>query len=494
MAKYNNAQQQTAETGTALVKRLETSLGLPDNIKSNLMAGGLSPNDIGVVAAACVSTGVDPRLLKYSNNIPPVIRMMDMMKNHGYIPGEDFYVSVFTANAKLPDESGAPTSQTAPVPTIVVMPSAARAIANMKEDGRLYGKDYHIATKEIVGKEAREIFERDMPSGNYVEGKSRVVRALLKTFVKGIGALDTPGDEPVFYGFYSPSKKNYNGNIEDDYLETKKVKDNYSPVDIATKRAMTKAARYVTRTNYSRDNRPVDVRMAALIDGAQNRLVALEQMGNLEDAFDDGMVDVDAEATFVNPEPPAQVKAISANAVHMDEEFVTSVVTQQPTKTIQVANRDELDDLWNTATEIDSDEGVHEDPFAVLFAELDSAMSESNVRLIHEIRTSTIKAGITPAGIAAVMERVREIGGWAVGESFCGVPIPEVIVRFILKVGMEDDLSLTSIRALSSLILKGITKADGSFVQNKGYSEEAASMVWSVGDIFDNTTTVEVPA
>lgn len=504
MAKqYNNAQQQTADVSTAIVKRLETNLGLPDTIKSNLMAGGLSPNDIGVVAAACISTGIDPRLLGYSNNVPPVIRMMDMMKNHGYIPGEDFYVAVYKANVKLPDETGVPTKETAEVPTVVVMPSAARAVANMKEDGRLYGKSYHVATKEITGKEAREIFERDMPSGNYIEGKTRVVRATLKTFVAGIGALDTPGEEPVFYGFYSPSKKvTYNNKteIKEDWNEIGKAKDNYSPIDIATKRAQTKAARYVTRTNYSRDNRAVDVRLAALVESANNRLVALENTGQLEVAFDSGMVDIDAEQAMINPPPPKQATAAFAPTPYMDEEFTsppmdvqeaTGAARQPEVVKKIVTNSDDLGFAWEEMQDIDANVGV--DAFVEFCNQLDRDMLEADAAVIHDIRTSAMKGGLDKAALGRLIANVREIGGWQPGESHLGMDLAELAVRFLVGAGKEGDPTLYPARYLGSKIVRFRTQGDKQ-IPNASYDEGYATTVWRVCESIRDLTKMEVPA
>jgi len=487
---YQSAQDQIDSTGTEIVRRLETSLGLPDQIKNSLMKGGLSQGDVAIVAAACVSTGVDPRLMAYPNNIPPIIRMMDMMKNHGYIPGEDFYVAVYKSNVALPDETGVPSEQKTRVPTVVVMPSAARAVANMKEDGRLYGKTFHVSTKEIVGAEAKKIFEQDVPGGAYVEGKTRVVKATLKTFVAGIGALDSPGEEPVFYGFFTPYKKDKQGKAVEDWLESGKVKDNYGPVDIATKRAQTKAARYVTRTNYSRDNRPVDVRMAALVDSANNKLAALEASGELESAFAETYVDIDlpfdeTPAEKRERETPARDKvAIAQPKIEIDDEGNINA---------ELSSGEDFGAMWEVVEE-QGEKKTGDTPLSpaqqieALMKGIDNDLSDEDRGMVSKIRTSTVNPDVPTTVVANVLGICRKCGGWTPGETFAGMEKAEIAARYVIGAGPHDELKTKPFRALSGKIVEFGMK-DGQEVKNLNYEEPyLTSMLFNVCDIINALT------
>lgn len=476
MAKqYNSAQQQVTETGTELARKLETSLAMPTAIKSNLIQGGLSPDDIGVISAACVATGVSPLVLQHAHNVAPMIRIMDLMRNYGYIPGEDFHVAIYKAKAKLPDETGLPTDVPAQLPTVVVMLSAARTMANMDEHGRLSGKTYHISTKEITGDEARKIFTQDVPGGVYAEGKTRVVRATLKTFLRNGVPLDEPGEAPVFYGFYSPSKKDRQGNTVGDWLEESKTKDNYSPVDIATKRAQAKAARYATRTNYSRDNRPVDVRMAALIDSASNKVAALEQVGSLQDAFDDGEEHIDSAVVKEKEHPQLTAMPVnnSKSEVFIDVEEGSGA---KRVKTVGIRGHADLDNLFELEDmpEIDFDTGVIESSPATriqsLFSLLDREMSEECVSMLYEIRVDENIVALGPDSMKTIYDIIRECGSWEADEEYEGVNKAELALRFVVGAEVDEDLATKPVRALSKRIVeKAIVK--GKVINNPDYDK-----------------------
>lgn len=471
---YNNAQQQTAETGTALIKRLETGLGFPAEIRHNLMEGGLSPNDIIVVAGTCVATGVDPRLLTYRHNVPPIVKMMQWVRDYGYVPGEDFHVAVYKTNVAVPDETGTPTDQKAKAPTVVVMPSAARALTNMKEDGRLYGKTYHVTTKEVTGDEAKRIHDQEAGRDHvYVAGRTKVVKAALKTFMVGVGALDAPGEEPVFYGFFSPVKKDSNGGQAEDWLEAGKVKDNYGPLDIATKRVQTKVARYVTRSNYARDNRPVDIRVAALVDSANNRLAALEQSGKLEDAFVDGYADADVEIEATTPSQHAE--KIAQMPVARGTEVDDLIAFAEAATGAVVTVLDGPDDFIDAVAAVVN---APPDPYKTTMGRLWEAVPSDQAELITTLRAMPAEE-LKPVVLGLLLDHIRgdDLGGWTAGENYAGLDKAELIARFVLGAERDEELGKKPAAALFKKAVKAVKTKEG-LKTNLGFDERYHVLLW----------------
>jgi hypothetical protein len=276
-AGYNNAGEQAQTTALDITRRLQAHhFALSTEVASSLVAQGIPERQLPMLATACVAVNVSPNLLRYSHNIPSIIRVMNYVTEYGYRAGDDFFVSVFKTKVPVLSEDGEPTDQKAEAPTVVVMPSAARALENMKNDDRLNGVLHHIEASVIEDREeAKKIFEKHAGK-NYVWGDDcAVAKAELYAYFKNGVPLGS-GKPLTFYGFFQPYYL-YQGQTKIDYNEANKPKPNYGPGDIAMKRAETKAARHVTKTNYARDNRTADQRLAALVSQAATRLTEAEQ-------------------------------------------------------------------------------------------------------------------------------------------------------------------------------------------------------------------------
>lgn len=277
MSSYQNRQQQGETQGTALIKRLtKNHLALTEDTQQVLVSQGIAPEMLPVMAAGCLSIGVPPNLLRYTHNVPTVVNAVKLITDFGYRPKEDFYISIFKSNVEVLDENGEPTDQKAKAPTVVVMTSAARLEENAKEDDRLRGL-LHIVETGIVEdpKQAEAIFNEHF-NGKRPFKDAVVAYAELYTYHAKSGNPLGSGKPQVFYGFYAPWTI-YNGKVQLDYNESNKPKDNYEAPQVARKRAASKAWRAVTRNNYPRDDRTVDMRRIGLIDSASTRLTELEQ-------------------------------------------------------------------------------------------------------------------------------------------------------------------------------------------------------------------------
>lgn len=273
---YNNAGEQAQVTALAITKRLQAHhFALSTEVADALVSQGIPERQLPMLASACVAVNVSPNLLRYSHNIPQIIRVMSLVTEYGYRAGDDFFVSVFKSKVPVLNEDGEPTDQKAEAPTVVVMPSAARALENMKNDDRLNGVLHHIEASVVEDRdEAKKIFDKHAGK-NYVWGDDvAVAKAELYAYFKNGLPLGS-GRPLVFYGFFLPYYS-YQGQTKTDYNEANKPKPNYGPGDIAMKRAETKAARHVTKTNYARDTRTADQRLAALVAHAATKLTDAE--------------------------------------------------------------------------------------------------------------------------------------------------------------------------------------------------------------------------
>ena len=279
MSNYQrNQQTQAQNTGNQLMVRLtQNHLALTEDTQQTLVSQGITHDMLPIMAAGCLSIGVPPNLLRYTHNVPTVVNAVKLITDYGYRPGEDFYVSVFKTNVDILDENGEPTDQKAKAPTVVVMPSATRLEENGKEDDRLRGL-LHIVETGIVEdpKEAKRIFD-DNFKGKRSFKDAVVAYAELYVYHAKSGNPLGSGKPQGFYGFYAPWKINQKGEPYLDYNEANKDKDNYEAPAIARKRAASKAWRAVSRNNYPRDNRTVDMRQASLLSHASTRLAELEQ-------------------------------------------------------------------------------------------------------------------------------------------------------------------------------------------------------------------------
>lgn len=290
---YQNAQQQAQETGTALVKKLtKDHFALTQGVAESLMRQGLTEAQLPYLASTCLAINVSPNLLRYTHNIPQVVKALKMVTELGYRASEDFHVSVFKTNVPVLNEDGEPTDQKAKAPTVVVMLSAARIQENVKQDDRMTGLLHHVETSVIEDQdEARAIFNEHYKGARPFRD-AVVAKAELYVYHQRTGQPIGSGKPQLFYGFFAPWTF-YDGKEQRDNLEAGKPKDNYQPPDIAQKRAATKAWRSVTRTNFARDDRPADVRLASLMDSAQTKLAVAERLADelgvdMETAIMDG--------------------------------------------------------------------------------------------------------------------------------------------------------------------------------------------------------------
>lgn len=302
---FRNQREQTDHQSTALVQRLTRHhLALTPDTEEVLIAQGIEPNMLPVMAAGCLSIGVPPNLLRYTHNVPGVVNAIKMITELGYRPGQDFYVSIFKTNIETLDENGEPTGQKAKAPTVVVMPSAARIEQNAKEDDRLRGLLHLVETGIVTDqKEAQAIFDEHFKGARPFKD-AIVAYAELYTYHAKSGNPLGSGRPQVCYGFYIPWKFKWQSNeIEPDSLEQGKAKDNYEAPEIARKRAASKAWRAVTRNNYARDNRTVDDRMAALVDSASTKLSVLEQYADREGITLDDAIEMEGEINNITQKP-----------------------------------------------------------------------------------------------------------------------------------------------------------------------------------------------
>jgi hypothetical protein len=290
---YSNAKEQAQVTGTALMTRLtKDHFALTQGVADSLVRQGLGEAQLPYLASTCLAINVSPNLLRYTHNIPPVVKALKMVTELGYRAGEDFHVSVFKTNVPTLNEDGEPTDQKAKAPTVVVMMAASRIQENAKQDDRLTGLLHHVETSVIEDqKEARTIFDEHYKGARSFRD-AIVAKAELYTYHTRTGQPIGSGKPQIFYGFYAPWTI-YEGQEQRDYNEVGKPKDNYQAPDVAQKRAANKAWRSVSRTNYARDDRPADVRLAALMSSAQTKLAIAERIADehgvdIETAIVDG--------------------------------------------------------------------------------------------------------------------------------------------------------------------------------------------------------------
>lgn len=290
---YKNAKDQAAQTSTAIMQRLtKNHFALTEGVANSLVAQGLPAETLPMLASTCLAVNIPPNIMRYTHNIPQVVRVFKLVTELGYRVNDDFYTSIFDSNVPVLDEDGNPTNEKAKAPTVVVMLSAGRAETNAKEDDKITGLMHHVEACIVEDEtEARAAFDQAF-SGSKSYKEVVVARADLYTYHRKSGQPIGSGKPQVFYGFYVPFYL-YNGQVNPDRLEQSKPKDNYSIADVAKKRAITKAYRAVTRNNYARDDRPVDVRLASLMDSAQNRLATAERIADnfgvtIESAIIDG--------------------------------------------------------------------------------------------------------------------------------------------------------------------------------------------------------------
>lgn len=290
---YNNAKQQAQETGTALMTRLtKDHFALTQGVAESLMRQGLTEAQLPYLASTCLAINVSPNLLRYTHNIPQVVKALKMVTELGYRASEDFHVSVFKTNVPVLNEDGEPTDQKAKAPTVVVMLSAARIQENVKQDDRMTGLLHHVETSVIEDQEeARAIFNEHYKGARPFRD-AVVAKAELYVYHQRTGQPIGSGKPQLYYGFFAPWTF-YEGKEQRDNLEAGKPKDNYQAPDVAQKRAANKAWRSVSRTNYARDDRPADVRLAALMSSAQTKLAIAERIADehgvdIETAIVDG--------------------------------------------------------------------------------------------------------------------------------------------------------------------------------------------------------------
>jgi hypothetical protein len=281
MSTYKNAQQQAQQISTAIVARLtKNHFVMTDGVAQSLVSQGLSEAQLPLLASTCLAINVPPSLLRYNHNIPQVVRALKLVTQLGYRANEDFYVSIFKTDVPVLSEDGEPTDDKAKAPTVVVMMSAARLESNGKEDGRLNGVLPHVETSIIEDAErAREIFNQNFSGSTKVFEDAIVAEARLYLYHRKNGNPLGSGEPQIFYGFYVPNQT-YNGAVQKNFLESGKPKENHEGPAIARKRAASKAWRAVTRNNYPQDDRPVDVRLAALMDTAQAKLTMAERIAD----------------------------------------------------------------------------------------------------------------------------------------------------------------------------------------------------------------------
>lgn len=276
---YRNAGEQATGTAIAVVERLKAhNFALTTDVRLALLTQGFGERDLPVLASACVAVNVSPNLLRYSHNLPPVMRVMEQIRDYGYRSGDDFHVSVFNSNVPVLDEDGCPTGQKAKAPTVVVMPSESRALENMKEHDRLHSVIHHIETDVVEDRaEAERIFNAYAGAGYAWHDEVVVAVSMLYSYLRNGMPLGS-GKPSTFYGFFLPYIKRDNGVVEADWLERQRPKLNYTSADIAKKRARVKAARAVTKTNYPRDGRTADERLAMMVSRAVTNLAEAEHL------------------------------------------------------------------------------------------------------------------------------------------------------------------------------------------------------------------------
>lgn len=286
--RFTAGSQAESNAGTVLARLQNYNFGMSEGLALSLQNNGISSEMLPMVVSTCVAAGVSPALLAYRHNIPAVVRVMNQVKELGYRAGEDFYTTVFSSKTPIMNEYGEPTSEKVSAPTLVVMPSATRAIENMRQEDRLNGGLYHhFESGALEGDEAKAAFDSSI--GNSAPFQGAVVGYVdMYTYMNG--KLLGSGKPQRFFGFFLPFKF-YNGKAERDNLELAKVMSNYTPLDIAIKRATVKAARSVTRTNYARDNRSPEERLATLTQRALTVLGEVEHRAraqgvSLDQAFD----------------------------------------------------------------------------------------------------------------------------------------------------------------------------------------------------------------
>lgn len=261
-AQPDASQDKTKVLTTALAKRLEqTPFLLPDVMRSALTMQGFREETINNIAACCLAVGVPPILLSHPHNLAPIQGLVADMLELGYRRGDDFHIAIYDNNQVTYNEFGEQGAK-ASLPTVVVMPTITRYEQNAKEDSRLDGIVFEVEAEIISDPEkAKEIFDRELGGTKSVWGpKVRVAEATLYKYLKS-GVQIGSGKGQKFYGFFLP----YKGNAQtEDYVEAGKVMANYSPNDIAIKRAKAKAYKAVSRAKMPRDNRSTADRLAMI--------------------------------------------------------------------------------------------------------------------------------------------------------------------------------------------------------------------------------------
>lgn len=305
---------QIEEMKAEIVKRVQgTALAFPEPVIMKMLGLGVNPNDLPVVQALCLVNNIPVANMQYRQNVAEISRLAQMVSKLGYRRGEDYDIVTREANQDEYNEDGTPkmngkyqarTKQ----PTISIQITAARQVENAKADGKANGVQHVFFTDIVEDAEKAQAIFRSSGLDERIWHKDVVVaRCVVKTVHPAVGLLG----EQSSYGFYLPvkleekwddglSKYVQTGKVVANGNETGKQKDNYHPSNIAKKRAMTSAARQITRTLYARNDVPVANNVAAIIGEAGVRLTEIQQsasdLGVTIDQYIDHGEELEAQA------------------------------------------------------------------------------------------------------------------------------------------------------------------------------------------------------
>lgn len=460
--------KQTEEKETQLALRVEKQVfALAPVIKQSLINQGMTAHQITTVMATCLAARIPPVMLAYANNIQPILSAANKMTRLGHLPGQDFYVSIFRSNQQQYDEFGEPLDgNKKSEPTVVVMPSIARRESNAKTAAKLEGIVFHTEPNHITDPvEAKTVFDRELGGTGEFWGKEvRVCRVdLYKYYKNDKGQLTAMGSgKPMsFYGFYLPYE---DANGKKSYVETKKVMANYTPSDIAEKRAMSKAYREVTREDFPRDDTPIQQRLLVLMDTANRALTGYEQEMteygiDIDQAVagDYEIIDGESEAPVID----AGTAGFDPKASGPENEKKTET-SSGPEKSYAVAGTIEKDKeiVLTGASEHIADAGPDKeeatDP-TMFFARAYNRVAGAAIAFCEEMSRMCGEGEETsiPKAHAVLLSGIRDVTGWDnVPVANYGVEKAVLLASLVCDLGINELPSQKASRTLMAAVVK----------------------------------------
>lgn len=488
--------EQIAEMKNAIVKRIAgTALAFPEPIIHKMLGLGLNPDDLPVIQSLCLLGNVPVSHMQYRQNVSEISRLAQMVTKLGYRRVEDYDIVVREANQDEFNEDGTPKMDgkyqaRSKQPTVTIQITAARQVENAKADGRANGVQHIFFTDVIEDTEkAKEIFLRNGLDERLWCKDVVVARCTVKTLHPAAGLLG----EQSSYGFYLPMKleerwddgsKKYvpTGKVVQNTVETGKQKDNYHPANIAKKRAMTSAARQITRTLYARNDVPVANNVAAVLNEANVRITEMQDAAAEHGVTLEHYIDHGAELEAQAEEGQKIIdEQIALNTISHGQE---KKADQKKTVTSST-HEDSSSGAVTTFVPGPLDEipvhGLTGDEYKDMVAAADKTMSAITTLASKECpelaawaieisaASMTAERQANPGMLAHLLSCIRE---------YCESSDldAEILVKYLCGLSLADEVKQEPLTILFKALVKEYDPGDG-LRSNKNFSEEKVLLV-----------------